>query len=855
MGKVIKVLTSPLSLIDKRLGAIVSGIALTTIGVITGNPALIAAGVSNISSGLAKSPKAPPANTDRLRASIDLRAPRKIVFGHTAMALDVHYQEFTGSDQEYLNSIIVGASHTVQSIDEIWFDQDKAWSSGGGVTSKFSGYLTVTTRAVGTSGNAFTITGSTSWVSSTCWLTGCAYFWLRYKLTGNSKKAQSPFSSSVTSRITVRGRGALLYDPRRDSTNGGSGSHRPNDQATWAWVNDDVGRNPALQLLWYLLGWKIGGKLAVGLGLPVARIDLASFIAAANICDETVSLAAGGTEPRYRADGVFSEADAPALVFENLLATMNGVLRDAGGQIALELLVDDLGSPVADFTEADVIGSFVWEQTPPLNETPNVVRGRYTDASDNALYQPLDYPDVALTSPDGIDRSTSFDLSMVQSASQAQRLAKQFLQRLQYPGTFAADFLASAWRVRVGSVVRLTFPALGFSNRLFRVAEHSIRPDAICPMTLREENADIYQWEEDEAPAVVPADPNVYDPINDPIVQAIDEVLSAAEAAQLAAEDAQAAADGLVTVFFEPTAPTAAESSIGDRWIDTDDDGREYVRITNITGGGVEVTAGGVAIDAVWGLAPDQRIGQALIDAATANGLASAAQVTADSKVLTFYDESTPTAEDLGDLWYKPSTKEIKRWDGSTWAAVGTHGAPSGSNVGGTAATVVEGGANAANNGVNSDGTIKTDKVDTGAIVSDAVSERPFVNLGSGFNLSTSNQLVLDITVPASVAGEPQKFTGAIDANASSYEGSQTTVNLTIQRCDVSGTFESTLVNDRQIGTFSDENISYGFSATFAFINTPTSTYRRYKIYARQVDSSASALQTSSFVQTEALKK
>jgi len=199
-----------------------------------------------------------------------------------------------------------------------------------------------------------------------------------------------------------------------------------------------------------------------------------------------------------------------------------------------------------------------------------------------------------------------------------------------------------------------------------------------------------------------------------------------------------------------------------------------------------------------------------------------------------------------------------------TWASItgagkpadnATVGAPTGTNVGSTAATTVESGANAANNGVNSDGTIKTDKVGTGSIVADAVSERPYANLGSSFNLSTSNQLVLDITVPAAVAGEAQKFTGAIDANDTTYEGSMTTVNLTIQRCDVSGAFQSTLVNDRQIGTFSDENLSFGFSATFAFIDTPTSTYRRYKIYARQVDSSASTVQTSSFVQSEALKK
>ena len=473
-----------------------------------------ALGIATKAFGLGPSPpKAPPANTDRLRASIDVRAPRKIVFGRTAMATDVHYQEFHAPDEDYLDSVIVMASHEIRALEEIWFDTELAWSLSGGVASKFSGYLWIWQVTEGSSANAMSVGGGANWnAANGCRLTGCAYVVIRYKLSGNSKKAESPFSSSVTSRITLRGRGAQLPDPRQDTAYGGTGSHDMGDQTTWDFPTDDVGRNPALQLLFYLLGWKIGGKLAVGLGLPVARIDIPSFIAAANACDETITTVTG-TEPRYRADGVFSENDAPGLVFENLLAAMNGVLRDAGGKIALDILLNDLASPVIDLTEADVIGAFQWLPTPPLHETYNVVRGKYTDASDNSLYQMVDYPDIELDSLDDIDRPASYDLPIVQSASQAQRLAKQFLQRSQYPGTFAADFLASAWRCTVGSIVTLTFPALGFNEKLFRVVEHTIRPDGICPMILREEHEDIYAWDSEEAPAVQAADPLTYNPL------------------------------------------------------------------------------------------------------------------------------------------------------------------------------------------------------------------------------------------------------------------------------------------------------------------------------------------------------
>src|SRR5690606_12777298 len=107
-------------------------------------------------------------------------------------------------------------------------------------------------------------------MGSTRRYTGCAYIHLRYKLTGNDKKAESPFAQAIPSRVTVIGDGALTYDPRLDSTvPGGDGPMRADDQTTWAW-DADASRNNALQLLWYMLGWRIQNpvtsewKLAVG---------------------------------------------------------------------------------------------------------------------------------------------------------------------------------------------------------------------------------------------------------------------------------------------------------------------------------------------------------------------------------------------------------------------------------------------------------------------------------------------------------------------------------------------------------------------------------------------------------------
>jgi len=58
------ILSGPIGLIDRRAGQIVSGLALTTIGVITGNPLLVSLGTAQLSAGLAPSaPKAEQTST------------------------------------------------------------------------------------------------------------------------------------------------------------------------------------------------------------------------------------------------------------------------------------------------------------------------------------------------------------------------------------------------------------------------------------------------------------------------------------------------------------------------------------------------------------------------------------------------------------------------------------------------------------------------------------------------------------------------------------------------------------------------------------------------------------------------
>jgi len=643
--RTIALVAGAVALVATGVGAFaVAGSKLALTAASVAKFAFLAAGTATLTSTVFFGPKTPRSQISRLNVSLDPSTGRKAVLGTTAMPLDLRYHEASGTDQEFIDYIIALAAHKVASIDEIYFEEKLAWTALGGVTSRYSGYLTVTTRTEGTAGNVIPINAGAVWDSS-CRLTGCAYVRIRIKRSGNTKKTESPLVQGLPSRVTIIGEGAPLYDPRLDSTvPGGSGSHRANDQATWgAYAGSDDHDNPALQLLWFLLGWKINGKLSVGAGVPPARIDLESFITAANICDENITLATGGTQKRYRTSGTLSDEDGRMDAINTFLACMNGTLRDSGGKLTLALLKNDLADPELDFTDVDFLGEFAWDQTGGgLSQSHNIIRGRFVNPSTQSLYQMAEYPEVLLPSPDGIERVMTFDVPFVEDGRRAQRLAKQVLQRHQFRGQLSAEFTAKALGCEVGDIVTITLSALGFNEKPFRVISKEVRVDGRVPLALLEESPLIYQWDRDDRAPVVARTPVVYDPLLNMITQGDDAVLAVAQQALADAAGAQATADGKIESFYQDNMPTGG--SLGDFWIDTND-GNKLYRHNGITF--IEVQ--------------DDAISQAI-------SAAAGAQATADGKVTTFYSASPPVAEGIGDLWFDTDDKVLYRWNGSNWS-------------------------------------------------------------------------------------------------------------------------------------------------------------------------------------------
>lgn len=95
-------------------------------------------------------------------------------------------------------------------------------------------------------------------------------------------------------------RGAPLYDPRKDTSVGGFGAHRWNDQSTWEFSN-----NNAVMMYNLERGLYIGTEKIVGRGVAASRLPLSEWFTAMNICDEIMS---DGSK-RYSAALIASSGD------------------------------------------------------------------------------------------------------------------------------------------------------------------------------------------------------------------------------------------------------------------------------------------------------------------------------------------------------------------------------------------------------------------------------------------------------------------------------------------------------------------------------------------------------------------
>lgn len=142
--------------------------------------------------------------------------------------------------------------------------------------------------------------------------------------------------------------GVPLYDPRKDTTVGGSGAHRWADRFTWEQTN-----NPMVMVYNLKRGVALQDGSVYGGNFPASDLPLASWFTAMNECDLLVSDGASGTEPQFRAGLEIAVDQEPADAIGELLKACTGQVADIGG--IWKTRVGPPGTPAFAMTDADII--------------------------------------------------------------------------------------------------------------------------------------------------------------------------------------------------------------------------------------------------------------------------------------------------------------------------------------------------------------------------------------------------------------------------------------------------------------------------------------------------------------------
>lgn len=286
--------------------------------------------------------------------------------------------------------------------------------------------------------------------------------------------------------------GIPLYDPRKDDTAGGTGAQRWNNQATWAQTN-----NPMVMIYNIMRGVTLPDGAVWGGGSGAADLPAAEWFAAMNACDAPVALAAGGTEPRYRAGYEVTVDTEPAAVIDELLKSCSGQVADIGG--VWKPRVGGPGLPVYSFDDDGVIVSNPQDFDPfhGLDQTYNGVSATYPEPA--SIWEGKEAPpryNAAYETADGGRRLiANLTLPAVPYGGQVQRLMRAYIEDERRFRRHVFSLPPGAAVIEPLDAVAWTSARNGYAAKVFEVAEVSDDlMTLIQTVTIRERDAADYNW-------------------------------------------------------------------------------------------------------------------------------------------------------------------------------------------------------------------------------------------------------------------------------------------------------------------------------------------------------------------------
>ena len=473
-----KALSNPTTLLTVGASFFIPGAPAFTLSAFATRVAITAA-LSTAVQALTPKPKLPSfsdfASQSQQRTQL-IKQPtvaRRIIYGETRASGVMGYAETTNNNK-YLHLIILIATHEVNQLGTIFINDQALTLDGSGNTtapSQFANLVRVKKHLGSDDQSADTdlISESDGKWTVDHKLSGIAYLYVRLEFNADAFPNGLPNISCLV-------QGKKVFDPRDSST--------------------AYKTNPALCIRDYLSDNKYG------FGASSSEIDDTSFTTAANICDETISLKAGGTEKKYTLNGTFESNATPKQTLENLLTSIGGTIVYSNGTFKIKAA--KYISPTITLDDGDVRGGGVGLQTArSQRDNYNAVKGVFTSPTNN--YIAADYPayiSSTFQTEDGGDRKfLDLDLPYTTSQTMAQRLSKIALFRNRQKITMTMDCSLKAFQLDVGDIVQVNNSRFGFGLKPFEVAEWGLSVNSdpqntnlTVDLTLREINEQVYDW-------------------------------------------------------------------------------------------------------------------------------------------------------------------------------------------------------------------------------------------------------------------------------------------------------------------------------------------------------------------------
>ena len=481
---------------------------------------------------------------------------RTLVYGTARVSGPIVFAHSTGLNHKYLHLVIPVAGHEIQSVDQVWFNEDRLTIDASGM---------VTSAPYGTAARSWAhvswCLGSPDQAASAVmlhdystarstldfldiskridlWsadhrLRGIAYLYVRLEYNTSIFTSGVPNVSATIRGKKVVGLGGTVgwsnnwARVMRDYIQSTPGLRVSDDEintvdwsgsvvvadteltgsdtglSTWtrsgtvATITAPEGAAPGTVIAIY----ESSDTAAIGIGdttlLAGADSDHMTFTCfnagdTSGLIRYTMSVSV----PRYSIDGVVSLDRAPRDIIKRMTASGAGAVLASQGQY--RILAGTAGTATATITVSALRGAMRVRASVPRSDLINGVKATYTDPRRG--YQQADIPPVSVaayvTADAGEEVFAELDLEFTASEHVAKHLAIVLLKRSRQGIVVEMPCNLTVFKVAVWDVVNLSVEQLGWISKPFRVTKWVLAPDgAGVDLTLTEEQSSDWDYD------------------------------------------------------------------------------------------------------------------------------------------------------------------------------------------------------------------------------------------------------------------------------------------------------------------------------------------------------------------------